>query len=154
MGEFIRDRLPDPLSFYEEQLGMKLGGRGKWRTTSCEFHGGSDSMRVNVESGGWCCMNCGMKGGDVLAYYMARHGLDFVESAKALNAWDARGQSSQPNKPRALSARQALQVLLFEATLVAVAAGNIAHGKKLSDVDHIRLMIAVERINRLVDDFV
>ena len=154
MGEFIRDRLPDPLSFYQEQLGMKLGGRGKWRTTSCEFHGGSDSMRVNIESGGWCCMNCGMKGGDVLSYHMKRNGVDFVESAKALNAWCDREQSIQPDKPRALSARQALQVLSFEVTLAAVAAGNVAHGKKLSDIDRLRLMTAAGRINRLAEDFV
>lgn len=154
MGEFIRDRLPDPLSFYEEKQALKLTGRGKWRTTACEFHGGSDSMRVNVESGGWCCMNCGVKGGDVLSYHMARHGVDFVESAKALNAWSERGQSGQPDKPRALSARQALEVLSVEANLAAVAAGNVAHGVKLSDVDRFRLMTAAGRINRLAEDFV
>ena len=67
MGEFMRDRLPDPVSFFEAE-GLTLTGPGKWKTTRCDFHDGSDSMRVNSESGAWRCMNCGAKGGDVLAY--------------------------------------------------------------------------------------
>ena len=53
---FDRRNLPDPISYYESE-GLKLTSRGKWRTTACQFHGGSDSMRINADSGafatGW-----------------------------------------------------------------------------------------------------
>jgi DNA primase len=63
---------------------LVLKGPAKWKTTECIFHDGSDSMRINSESGGWVCMACGEKGRDVLAFYMRRHGVDFVSGAKAL----------------------------------------------------------------------
>ena len=151
---FERDRLPDPVSYYEA-VGLKLTGprSSKWRTTECKFHGGSDSMRVNVATGAFRCMNCGARGGDVLAYHMAESGLEFVEAAKALGAWEEDGKPHKPQKPTALSPRAALEVLGFEATLVALAAGNLAKGFILSDADRKRLLICAGRINRVVEDF-
>lgn len=151
---FERDRLPDPVNYYEA-AGLKLTGprSSKWRTTECKFHGGGDSMRVNVATGAFRCMNCGARGGDVLAYHMAESGLEFVEAAKALGAWVEDGKPPKPHKPTALSPRAALEVLGFEATLVAVAAGNLAQGLMLSDADRKRLMICAGRINRVVGDF-
>ena len=64
---FVKENLPDPVTYFENE-GLKLTGRGPWRNTSCVFHGGRDSMQIKIESGGFCCMNCGVKGGDVLAY--------------------------------------------------------------------------------------
>ncbi len=49
---FDRERMPDPVSYFEGE-GLKLSGPGKWKTTGCTFHGGSDSMRINVASGAW-----------------------------------------------------------------------------------------------------
>lgn len=152
MGEFIRDRLPDPTHYFEA-AGLKLAGRGKWKTTRCEFHGGSDSMRVNVSSGAWVCMSCGAKGGDVLAYHMAATGQEFVDAAKALGTWVEDGTPQRPQRPAPLPPRAALQVLAFEATLTAVAAGNVAHGKPLSEPDRFRLLTAAARINRLVEAY-
>ena len=83
---FQRENLPEPVSYFESQ-GHVLNGPGKWKTTNCAFHGGSDSMRVNVHSGAWRCMNCGESGGDVLAYEMKITGKEFVEAAKAIGAW-------------------------------------------------------------------
>ena len=40
-------------------------------------------------TGAFRCMVCGAKGGDVLAFYMLRHGLRFIDAAKALGAWEA-----------------------------------------------------------------
>jgi phage/plasmid primase-like uncharacterized protein len=153
MGEFIRDRLPDPILYFADGEGFKLAGPGKWKTTRCIFHGGSDSMRINTSSGAWVCMSCGEKGGDVLAFHMKVHGLDFIEAAKDLNAWDDNGTPSAPHRPRALSASAAIQVLSFEANLAAVAAGNVARGIQLSERDRQRLMTAVGRINRITEDF-
>lgn len=151
---YERDQLPGPVSYFESE-GLKLTGprSAKWRTTECKFHGGRDSMRVNVVTGAFRCMNCGARGGDVLAYHIAAHGQDFIDAAKALGAWVEDGKPVKPQKPTALPPRAALEVLGFESTVVAVAAGNLAHGRKLSDTDRKRLMICARRINLIVGDF-
>lgn len=149
---FDRTRLPDAAEYFTGQ-GLRLEGKGKWRTTRCVFHGGSDSMRINLASGGWCCMACDAKGGDVLAYHMQATGADFVTSAKALGAWVDDGRPVPDQRPAPLPARQALQVLAFESTLVAVAAGNVAKGLALSADDLARLTLAAGRINRLAEAY-
>lgn len=149
---FDRDRLPEPIEYFEGQA-LKLSKRGKWRTTECRFHGGSDSMRINMASGAWVCMSCGAKGGDVLAYEMAATGVDFVTAAKALGAWVDDGKPEPRQKPAPLPPRAALEVLSFEATLAAVAAGNLAHGLVLTAKDRTRLMTAANRINKLAEAY-
>ena len=151
---FNRDLLPDAMSYFESQ-GLKLAGprSAKWKTTACQFHGGSDSMRINTQSGGWCCMSCGESGGDVLAYSMKLNGLEFVEAAKQLGAWVDDGKPQRPQKPTALPPRAALEVMAFECFLVAVIAGNLAKGVILSEADRARLMVAVGRINCIARDF-
>ena len=150
---FDRRNLPDAVGYYESE-GLKLTGRGKWRTTECKFHGGSDSMRINTDSGAFACMaGCGARGGDVLAYHMAQRGLEFVEAAKALGAWIDDGRPATQHRPSPLSPRQALEVLAVEANLVAIAAANVAHGVVLSQVDLSRVLTASGRITRLVEVF-
>ena len=151
---FDRNLLPDTTGYFEEQ-GLKLTGprSAKWKTTACQFHGGSDSMRINTATGAWVCMSCGESGGDVLAYSMKLHGLEFVEAAKQLGAWVDDGKPQRPQKPTALPPRAALEVMAFECNLVAIAAGNIAKGVILSDVDRARLMVAAGRINGIAGDF-
>ena len=151
---FDRSLLPDPVSYFENQ-GLTLKGprSAKWKTTTCNFHGGSNSMRINVASGAWVCMSCGEKGGDVLAYEIKDSGREFVDAAKALNCWVDDGRPQVHTKPTPLSPRLALSVMAFESTLAAVAAGNVAHGVTLTDADRARLMVAANRINRLVEAF-
>ncbi len=151
---FERDRLPDVVSYFEAE-GLRLSGapRAKWKTTECKFHGGSDSMRINVAKGAWVCMSCGEKGGDVLAYHMRMHCIEFVEAAKALGAWIDDGKPYSRVLPTALSPRAALEVLEFESTVVAVAAGNLANGRALTDIDLKRLIACTARIHRIVEDF-
>ena len=150
---FDRRNLPDPISYFESE-GLKLTSRGKWRTTECNFHGGSDSMRINTDSGAFACMaGCGARGGDVLAYHMAQHGLEFVEAAKALGAWIDDGKPATQHKPTPLSPRQALEVLSAECNLVAIAAGNMAQGVHLTIAERQRLLTASNRITRLVEVF-
>lgn len=86
MGEFIKDRLPDAVSYFEAE-GVPMVGPGRWKTGPCHFHGGSDSLRVHVQTGAFRCMACGVKGGDVLAYTMQRHGIEFVDAARSLGAY-------------------------------------------------------------------
>ena len=120
---YKRDHLPDAISYLEGE-GLRLKGprTAKWKTTECRFHGGSDSMRVNVATGAFKCMNCGVGGGDVLDYHMQLYGLEFVQAAQA--------------------------------TLTAVAAGNLAAGHQLTDADKQRLFVCAGRINQLVKDYV
>jgi hypothetical protein len=152
MGKFIRDRLPDPVSYFEAE-GLKLQGKGKWRTTECKSHGGSDSMRINLASGGWVCMSCGVHGGDVLSYHMHVYGVDFIAAAEALGAWLDDGQPHRLQKPKPLPAGQAIQVLAFESCLTAIAAGNIALGVRLTDNDRSRLLVAAGRIQAISGAF-
>lgn len=151
---FDRTLLPEPVTYFENH-GLTLKGPrfAPWKTTTCNFHGGSDSMRVHVATGAWICMSCGEKGGDVLAYEIKTCGRTFVDAAKALGCWVDDGRPYVPTKPTPLSPRQALSVMAFESTLAAVAAANVAHGLTLTDADRARLMVAANRINRLVEVF-
>lgn len=53
-------------------------------------------------------------------------------------------------RPRALTAREALIALEFEALFVCVAAGNIANGIDLTEQDLQRLQVAYQRIDAIV----
>ncbi len=151
---FNRDALPDPVSYFENQGLILTGPRSaKWKTTSCVFHGGGDSMRVNTTNGAWCCMACGEKGGDVLAYEMQATGVEFVQAAKALGCWIDDGHRPTNERPAPLPPRQALSVMRFEALLVAVAAGNVAKGVSLTDVDRSRVLTAANRILNLAEAY-
>ena len=110
-------------------------------------------MRVNTASGAFVCMACGAKGGDVLAYEMQSTGADFVKVAKELGAWIDDGKPQTQQKPTPLAPRAALSVLQFEATLAAVAAGNLAHGITLTDLDRARLLKAAGRINLIAEAY-
>lgn len=152
---FHRELMPAPLDFYQDQ-GLTLVGKGKWRTTSCTFHGGSDSLRINVASGGYLCMACGAKGGDIVAYLMAANDLDFVSAAQQLGAWvdDPNGSpATDTSQPRRMPASDALGVIAVECTLIVIAAGNIAHGVKLPAADLTRVMEASNRVTRIQELF-
>jgi hypothetical protein len=148
---FDRDRLPDALDYFAHE-GLKLSARGKWRTANCVFHGGSDSMRINSQTGGWVCMSCGESGGDVLAYRMAAHGEDFITAAKALGAWVDDGKPA-PTRPTPIPPRDAIQLLARECNLIAVAAANVAHGVNLTKEDLERVLQAAGRVNTVAEVF-
>ena len=143
---FDRRALPSASEYYPGQE-IYLTGRGKWQTGPCPFHGGSDSLRVKVETGAFVCMSCGARGGDVLAFHQAHHGLGFVEAAKALGAW-IYDDSDTPTstKPTAIPARQLLQVVAFETTVASLVASDLAAGRPVSEVDRHRLLTATGRI--------
>ena len=148
---FDRDRLPEPLGYFEAQGLTFRERKGKWRTTRCDFHGGSDSLRVNVSTGAWCCMACNAHGGDVLAYEMAAHGLTFVEAAKALGCWVDGGESKQHRRPKALPAHEALELIEREANLVAIEAARLANGHAITNDIKTRLLQAAGTINHVLE---
>ena len=110
-------------------------------------------MRVKPVTGAWKCMNCGESGGDVLAYEIKAYYKEFVQAAKDLSCWVDDGKPKPNYKPTTLSPRLALSVMAFESTLVAIAGANIAYGINLSEIDLARLIVAANRINRLVEEF-
>ena len=142
-----RDALPEPLSYFEAQGLQFRERRGKWRTTRCDFHGGSDSMRVNTVTGAWCCMSCNAHGGDVLAYEMAAHGLTFIEAAKALGCWIEDGKPQRQHRPKALPAHEALELIARESNLVALEAARLANGHPMTDAIKTRLLHAAAAIH-------
>ena len=106
-------------------------------------------MRIMVTTGAFVCMACGARGGDVLAYHMAAHGLGFVEAAKQLDAWMGDSRAERQYKPTPLSARDALYVLADEATLIALEGTRIGNGIELVAADLERVRTAAARINHL-----
>ncbi len=92
-GQFRRDLLPSPETYYEHALGVArtapISDAG-WLTTRCCFHPDRHpSLSINMRTGGYCCHvpQCGARGGNVLDFHMQRHGLDFVTAARELGAW-------------------------------------------------------------------
>jgi CHC2 zinc finger len=153
MGEFVRTQLPDPATYYDGE-GLTFKGPGKWKTTRCDFHGGSDSMRINVESGAFVCMACGVKGGDVLAHHMQVHGLEFIEAARALGAYvdDGRPHRGQ-SKPTTLPARSAIQVVREDVLVCALVAIDASHGKAISNTDRQSVIEAAARVEFVLGEF-
>lgn len=148
MGEFRRERLPDAVSYFESE-GLTLRGPGKWKTTRCDFHGGSDSLRINTESGGWVCMSCFEKGGNVLDYSMRLHGLDFVSAARQLGAYVDDGKPYRaPVKPAGLSLRDCLELVAFELLVFSIVVSGYEPRK---DAERVRLAatVAVRRADQL-----
>ena len=150
---FDRRNLPEPVGYYEAAGLVFRERKGKWRTTRCEFHGGSDSMRVNTDSGAFACMNCGASGGDVLSYEMQATGAEFIDAAKALGAWTDDGKPAVQHKPTPLSPRAALQAIAFEVTLVAIEGSRISSGIVPSESEKARLLTASNRITRIMEVF-
>lgn len=151
-GEFVRDRLPDWVS-YAASNGLVLIGNGRWRTTSCPFHGGSDSMRVNSASGGWVCMACQEKGGDLLSFEMKLHGLEFLDAARKLGALVDDGRGRAPDRPRTLSPRDAMEVIVAELAVLWIIVESLVRGVIPSDSDWQRFNVATGRIEALVMEY-
>lgn len=148
---FIRENLPEPMAYYEAQGLTMTGPRSSpWKTTRCVFHDGSDSMRIH-KRGAFVCMSCGAKGGDILAYHQAAHGLDFIDAVKELGAWvEDPSKPQAPRRPAPLPPVLAISVLAYECNLAAIAAANVANGVQLTDQDRARLLTASGRINHIL----
>ncbi|RTL22773.1 MAG: hypothetical protein EKK52_05355 [Burkholderiales bacterium] len=147
---FDRDRLPDPVSGFEAE-GLTLKGPGLWKTTACPFHGGRDSMRINTESGAWRCMNCGEHGGDLLAFVMRFHLLEFMQAAERLGAVVEDGTPSRPRPKATLSPAAALALIQSETWLIACTA--LATADALPDEqDRARLIEAARTIQHIMSE--
>ncbi len=83
----IKQNLPDPTEYYKAQ-GMNLIGANEWKSALCPFHGDKKpSLRINTSSGGFICMSCNEKGGDIISFHMKKFSLSFKEACIALGVW-------------------------------------------------------------------
>ena len=153
MGKrYDRDMLPDPVAFYAAE-GLLLKGPGKWKTTSCVWHGGSDSMRINTATGAYKCMACEQQGCDVLAYVMEWHGVEFMEAAEALGATVDDKKPTAPLRKTTLSASAALALLQSESWLIACTA--LATADAIPDAnDRARVIEAARTIQNIMMEMV
>jgi hypothetical protein len=90
---FDRAALPSPRVFYEGELGeFRKPSRG-WASpkAGCPFHESKSkkSFTVNLESGGFYCFGCEVKGGDVIDFLKLRYRVDFRTAAGMVGAlWE------------------------------------------------------------------
>lgn len=149
MSTFNRDLVPGWES-YADAEGLTLQGRGKWRTTRCDIHSGSDSLRVNTESGGWRCMACHAKGGDTLSHYMQLTGMSFAAAARMFGCIDDNGQPLQPQ--RRFSARDALEVVGLELGICVLIISDARRGITPTDSDWTRFLEAAGCVQTIADE--
>jgi hypothetical protein len=153
MGEYRRELLPDAESYHQSTDGP-LTGPGAWGTKACPFHGGSDSMRVNRKSGGWRCMACGEKGGDIVDFQMKLHGLDFIEAARSLGAYVEDGQPHRGRAtPMTLPAREAMELAAKAMLVSLVVISDIRRGVIPSDADWLAFLEAAGQVEALAMEY-
>lgn len=84
-------RAINPAEFYRHELpGVILKKQGWNDGGLCPFHDDNKtgSFRLNLTSGAYKCFACGAAGGDIIAFVMASHGLNFTEAlAKLIDDW-------------------------------------------------------------------
>lgn len=123
--------LPDSNHYYES-LGLIFRSKGEWMTTNCEFHGGSDSMRIH-KTGAFRCMNCGVHGGGVVSYHMQRFNIDFLQACRDLGISVGNSTRRPPDKPKPIPTTRAIELMSMEARIAWMLLAKIKAGKKLED---------------------
>lgn len=94
-----RQRLPSPESFLSNAgIKYRQARNGKSLQVFCPIHksGGEKkpSLSMDKDDGHYKCFTCGIKGKDIIHFYMDLHGLnrksakDFIKAVKALGAWN------------------------------------------------------------------
>jgi len=85
-----RATLPTPLKYLTAHGLVARNPRAEWVAIRCPAHkSGKEkhpSMRVSLVTGGFRCMTCGVKGGDIIALHMLRTGRVFHDAVRDLGA--------------------------------------------------------------------
>jgi hypothetical protein len=78
--------LPPARVFYEGELGRLTRPSRGWARTNCPFHQSKSrtSFSVQLDSGGFYCHGCQVKGGDVVDFVQLRYNLSFLDACKHL----------------------------------------------------------------------
>lgn len=121
----------------------KVRGRnGNWVACCPAHEDKSPSMTIKETPDGKILMHC--FGGCSIHEITSAIGVDLSDLFPPTDGVDY--TQRQKNKPRFL-ASDLLKVISFEATIVAIAANDIAKGRQLKQTDKDRLMVACARIN-------
>lgn len=84
-----RSLLPSPLEYLAQHDLRLKNGSGDWRLMLCPFHDDTTaSLSFSVKKGAFKCFACGAKGGDLIAFHMQRHSLQFIDACKDLGVWE------------------------------------------------------------------
>jgi len=85
--KFDRDSLPAAHDYYANEL-KRFYPKKRQATSLCPFHNERHpSFSVNLKSGAFFCFSCGASGGDIIAFHMKRHNLNFINACKDLGVW-------------------------------------------------------------------
>ncbi len=144
------ENLPDSIAYYES-LGHVFSSKGEWMTTNCEFHGGSDSMRIHRTSGSFKCMNCGIHGGGIISYHMQRFQVDYLQACKELGVNLGGSNNRPPDRPKPLPAARAIELMSMEARIVWMLLTKIKTGKKLEGHEIESLRTSTLQIVRIAE---
>ena len=117
---FRRELLPVAKSFYEGELGQLTRPSRGWARGRCPWHESRSglSFSVNLDSGGFYCFGCQVKGGDIVAYVMLRDKIDFKAACRQLGCWDeqatvtpdqARAHRQERDRERAAAAAKEIE---------------------------------------------
>ncbi len=89
-AEYIKRSLT-PFDFYSHELPGAPLKKPNWNDGGlCPFHADNSpgSFLVNLTTGAFKCYSCGTNGGDVIAFTIEAHGLNFIEAiAKLADDW-------------------------------------------------------------------
>ena len=89
-ADYIKRSLT-PFDFYSHELPGAPLKKHTWNDGGlCPFHADNNpgSFLVNLTTGAFKCYSCGTNGGDVIAFTIAAHGLNFIEAlAKLADDW-------------------------------------------------------------------
>lgn len=71
--------------YYHAELGPPEKTSNNHFTYSCCFHGDGENPNLTVfKNGGFNCLSCKKSGGDIIAFHMEHHNLDFQSACKEL----------------------------------------------------------------------
>lgn len=136
------DAVLDRLAQYK----LRPSGRERWRAI-CPSCGGTNASKLSVGVG---------DNGAILLRCWAGCSVEQIAGALGLDLLDLfpprDSHAPRPKRIAMLSAAQALQVLEFESSLIALAGRNLAAGHALTDDDLERLSVAAERVQTIADE--
>lgn len=95
MKKFNRNLLPTPIDTLN-RLGIKIvrSNSSGYLILRCPVHKEGNekrpSLNLHQQSGHFRCHSCGIKGSDILAFYITVTGKTFKQSVTDLNAWEVK----------------------------------------------------------------
>lgn len=86
---FDKKLLPPAITFYQSLFpNIKPNINTAWVNVCCCFHDDKNpSLSLNLTTGGFYCFGCEARGGDLVDFYMQKHGVPFTEAVNHFGAW-------------------------------------------------------------------